>query len=176
MGSIVMAKSNKDNGQPCWVPLWRWKGKEMWPASLVTACGELYSSRTQDKNVSPKPILPITPQRHCPSMLSKVLWASSDSSALSPTLSSWACKLRKSLQRFMAVDFWGMNPDWSGWMIEEMTLLSLKARTLAGILISLCKKEILVYKTRIQRVFTRFQYKHNIGPSHGYWQTLAFPG
>lgn len=35
------------------------------------------------------------------------------------------------------MDFWGINSDWSEWIMEEMTPLSCRAKTFARILISL---------------------------------------
>lgn len=94
------------------------------------------------------------------STLSNALWASNDSSTLSPMLSTRDWILRKSLCRFIAVDFWCINPDWSVCIIVEITLFIRIANTLARIFTSFCRREIGWYYPRSRgSSLSGFNYK-----------------
>lgn len=149
IGSMAMAKSKGDRGQPCRVPLCSGKGADTRPASLITAEGNYRGVVPREEHWSepklgqsgPK-ILPLDAVK----CLSNALWASNDSNALSPMLSAWDCMLRNSWHRIMAVDLSSIKPDWSGCIMEKITLLSLRASTFARIFMSFCRSEVDLYE------------------------------
>lgn len=57
------------------------------------------------------------------------------------------------------MDFWRINPDWSGCMMEKITLLSLRAKTFPRILMSLCKRDIGPYKPGSRGSFPGFNIR-----------------
>lgn len=98
-GSMARANRSGDKGHPCLVPLYKLKSEDSLPnGSLLGMVKQLDPG---NKFFSKPKFFSIWPTSMSTQYCWKTLWASKDSSALSPLLLAFDCILRKSLSRFL---------------------------------------------------------------------------